>query len=184
MDEMTFKREQIKRTIEIHLEKEKRYLSRGIKVLSLFFIDEVAKYRDYEQEDGKGIYARMFEELYAELIQQPRFATVKEFYKQSESEVHNGYFSCDKKGRVKDTKGDTAEDYSTYNTIMKDKEWLLSFDCPLRFIFSHSALKEGWDNPNVFQICTLIEHAHRKQDRIYLPSENRQRFAPLRRPKR
>ena len=70
---MTFKREQIKRTIEIHLEKEKRYLSRGIKVLSLFFIDEVAKYRDYEQEDGKGIYAKMFEELYAELIEQPRF---------------------------------------------------------------------------------------------------------------
>lgn len=158
VDEMTFKREQIKRTIEIHLEKEKRYLSRGIKVLSLFFIDEVAKYRDYEQEDGKGIYAKMFEALYAELIQQPRFAAVKEFYKQSASEVHNGYFSCDKKGRVKDTKGDTADDYSTYNTIMKDKEWLLSFDCPLRFIFSHSALKEGWDNPNVFQICTLIEN--------------------------
>lgn len=158
VDEMTFKREQIKRTIEIHLEKEKRYLSRGIKVLSLFFIDEVAKYRDYEQEDGKGIYAKMFEELYAELIEQPRFSAVKEFYKQSASEVHNGYFSCDKKGRVKDTKGDTADDYSTYNTIMKDKEWLLSFDCPLRFIFSHSALKEGWDNPNVFQICTLIEN--------------------------
>ena len=158
VDEMTLKREQIKRTIEIHLEKEKRYLSRGIKVLSLFFIDEVAKYRAYEQEDGKGIYAKMFEELYSELIELPRFAVVKEFFKQSASEVHNGYFSCDKKGRVKDTKGDTTEDQSTYNTIMRDKEWLLSFDCPLRFIFSHSALKEGWDNPNVFQICTLIEN--------------------------
>ncbi len=71
--------------------------------------------------------------------------------------VHGGYFSQDKKGRLKNTKGDTNDDADTYNTIMKDKEWLLSFDCPLRFIFSHSALKEGWDNPNVFQVCTLIE---------------------------
>ena len=73
------------------------------------------------------------------------------------SKVHNGYFSQDKKGRLKDTKGDTQADDDTYNTIMRDKEWLLSFECPLRFIFSHSALREGWDNPNVFQVCTLIE---------------------------
>lgn len=158
VDELTFKREQIKRTIELHLQKEKRYIARGIKVLSLFFIDEVVKYRDYSAQDTKGIYARMFEELYDQLINEPRFADVKEFYTQQASEVHQGYFSCDKKGKVKDTKGDTSDDYSTYNLIMKDKEKLLSFDCPLRFIFSHSALKEGWDNPNVFQICTLIEN--------------------------
>ena len=158
IDELTRKSEMIKRTIEAHLDKERIYIKKGIKVLSLFFIDEVAKYRDYEAEDQKGIYAKMFEECYNELINQPRYAEVKEFFKTETEKVHDGYFSKDKKGRIKNTNGDTIDDYSTYNTIMKDKEWLLSFECPLRFIFSHSALKEGWDNPNVFQICTLIEN--------------------------
>lgn len=127
----------------------------GIKVLSLFFIDEVKKYR---QEDGsKGIYAEMFEECYNELINKPKYAILKTKFDTDVNKAHNGYFSQDKKGKYKDTKGDTQADDDTYNTIMKDKEWLLSFECPLRFIFSHSALKEGWDNPNVFQVCTLIE---------------------------
>ena len=158
IDEMTKKREMIKRTIESHLDKERIHIKKGIKVLSLFFIDEVAKYRDYEADDQKGIYAKIFEECYNELINQPRYAEVKAFFNTETEKVHDGYFSKDKKGRIKNTNGDTIDDYSTYNTIMKDKEWLLSFDCPLRFIFSHSALKEGWDNPNVFQICTLIEN--------------------------
>ena len=158
VDDTLFKRQQIRRTIEAHLDKELRYLNKGIKVLSLFFIDEVKKYRDYDAEDQKGIYALMFEEAYNEIIQRPKYREIREFYKNDISKVHDGYFAQDKKGRMKDTKGDTADDISAYETIMKQKEWLLSFDCPLRFIFSHSALKEGWDNPNVFQICTLIEN--------------------------
>lgn len=155
IDEDLMKRMQIRRTIEAHLEKERRYTEKGIKVLSLFFIDEVKKYRD--PEGGKGIYAQMFEEEYTELLALPKYTELKKRFPADVSAVHNGYFSQDKKGRYKDTRGDTQDDYNTYNTIMKDKEWLLSFDCPLRFIFSHSALKEGWDNPNVFQVCTLIE---------------------------
>ena len=99
----------------------------------------------------------MFEECYLELLSKPKYAPIRERFSSDVSKVHNGYFSQDKKGRLKDTKGDTQADDDTYNTIMRDKEWLLSFECPLRFIFSHSALKEGWDNPNVFQVCTLIE---------------------------
>lgn len=155
IDENVIKRMQIRRTIETHLDKELRYTEKGIKVLSLFFVDEVKKYRD--QDGGKGVYAQMFEELYAELISLPKYAELREHFTISAQCVHDGYFSQDKKGNYKNTKGDTLDDYNTYNTIMKDKEWLLSFDCPLRFIFSHSALKEGWDNPNVFQVCTLIE---------------------------
>ncbi|MDR0752068.1 MAG: DEAD/DEAH box helicase family protein [Christensenellaceae bacterium] len=158
IDEILMKREQIQRTIETHFNTELRILDKGIKVLSLFFIDEVAKYRDYGKADLKGIYAEMFEECYNELINQPRFAKVKNFFNRDACEVHGGYFSKDKKGKLKDTKGDTSDDYDTYSAIMKDKEKLLSFDFPLRFIFSHSALNEGWDNPNVFQICTLIEN--------------------------
>lgn len=155
VDENIVKRAQIRRTIEAHLDKELRYTGKGIKVLSLFFIDKVDKYR---HEDGsKGIYAKMFEECYAELIAKPKYAPLRERFTSDVSAIHNGYFSQDKKGRYKDTKGDSLADYDTYNTIMRDKEWLLSFDCPLRFIFSHSALKEGWDNPNVFQVCTLID---------------------------
>ena len=155
IDENVVKKAQIRRTIEAHLDKELRYLGRGIKVLSLFFIDKVEKYR---REDGTpGIYAGMFEECYRELIAKEKYAPIRERFSADVTKIHNGYFSQDKKGRLKDTKGDTQADDDTYNTIMRDKEWLLSFDCPLRFIFSHSALKEGWDNPNVFQVCTLIE---------------------------
>lgn len=161
VDELTKKRELIKRTIEAHLEKERIYIKKGIKVLSLFFIDEVAKYRVYDDEsDTRGIYAKMFEECYEELINLPKYADVKEFFKNSASDVHDGYFSKDKKHHFKDTREgkESQDDYDTYALIMQEKEKLLSFDCPVRFIFSHSALKEGWDNPNVFQICTLIEN--------------------------
>lgn len=155
VDENIVKRAQIRRTIEAHLDKELRYADKGIKVLSLFFIDKVEKYR---HEDGTpGIYAIMFEECYLELMAKPKYAPIRERFSADVGKVHNGYFSQDKKGRLKDTKGDTQADDDTYNTIMRDKEWLLSFECPLRFIFSHSALKEGWDNPNVFQVCTLID---------------------------
>ena len=155
VDENILKKAQIRRTIEAHLDKELRYTEKGIKVLSLFFIDKVDKYR---HEDGTpGIYAAMFEECYQELIARPKYAPIRDRFPSEVSKVHNGYFSQDKKGRLKDTKGDTQADDDIYNTIMRDKEWLLSFECPLRFIFSHSALKEGWDNPNVFQVCTLID---------------------------
>lgn len=155
IDENIIKRAQIKRTIETHLDKELRYTDKEIKVLSLFFIDKVEKYR---HENGtQGIYAKMFEECYTELISKPKYEPIRERFSSDISKIHNGYFSQDKKGRLKDTKGDTQADDDTYNTIMRDKEWLLSFECPLRFIFSHSALKEGWDNPNVFQVCTLID---------------------------
>ena len=155
IDEDIVKRAQIRRTIEAHLDKELRYTDKGIKVLSLFFIDKVEKYR---HEDGTpGIYAKMFEECYLELIAKPKYTAIRESFSSDITKLHNGYFSQDKKGKLKDTKGDTQADDDTYNTIMRDKEWLLSFECPLRFIFSHSALKEGWDNPNVFQVCTLIE---------------------------
>lgn len=121
----------------------------------MFFIDKVDKYR---HEDGSaGIYAEMFETCYQELIAKPKYESIRNRFSSDISKIHNGYFSQDKKGKLKDTKGNTLADDDTYNTIMRDKEWLLSFDCPLRFIFSHSALKEGWDNPNVFQVCTLIE---------------------------
>ena len=155
VDELVIKKAQIRRTIEAHLEKELRYTEKGIKVLSLFFIDKVEKYRTAEGKPG--IYAQMFEDCYRELLNKPKFAALRERFPAEASRVHDGYFSQDKKGNYKNTKGDTQDDQSTYTTIMKDKEWLLSFDCPLRFIFSHSALKEGWDNPNVFQVCTLIE---------------------------
>ncbi len=157
IDEYTVKKAQIKRTIETHLEKELRLTGKGIKVLSLFFIDEVKKYRDYDSKDTRGVYAEMFEESYVELMALPKFAALNERFYHPIDKIHDGYFSQDKKGNYKNTKGDTQDDYNTYNTIMRDKEWLLSFDCPLRFIFSHSALKEGWDNPNVFQVCTLID---------------------------
>lgn len=155
VDENIIKRAQIRRTIEAHFTKELMYFGKGIKVLSLFFIDEVKKYRT--EDGGMGIYAQMFEECYRELLEMPKYAALKEKFEMDVTAAHDGYFSQDKKGNYKNTKGDTIADYDTYNTIMKDKEWLLSFDCPLRFIFSHSALKEGWDNPNVFQVCTLID---------------------------
>ena len=163
IDDKSIKRAQISKTIEEHLNKELRYNNKGIKVLSLFFIDKVANYRQYDENGNplKGPYALMFEEEYSKLIKRPKYS---ELTKYTAEEVHNGYFSKDGKGRVKDSRENkrgelraNKADESTFNLIMKEKEKLLSFDSPLKFIFSHSALREGWDNPNVFQICTLNE---------------------------
>ena len=161
VDDSTMKKAQIHQTIEMHLNKELHYTKRGIKVLSLFFIDEVSKYRDYSREDEKGDYQRWFEEEYAKLINLPKYRVLREKYgnyiSTDPSLVHDGYFAQDGKGRIKNSNGTTNDDETTYQLIMKDKERLLSFEEPIRFIFSHSALKEGWDNPNVFQVCTLVE---------------------------
>lgn len=161
VDDKAVKRAQIHETIKSHLDKELHYIKQGIKVLSLFFIDEVAKYRDYSREDEKGDYQIWFEEEYKKLINQSRYKRLREDYGDYISldpvAVHDGYFAQDGKGRIKNSSGKTNDDETTYQLIMKDKERLLSFDEPIRFIFSHSALKEGWDNPNVFQVCTLIE---------------------------
>ena len=147
---------QIQKTIEEHLKKEKKLNKLGIKVLSLFFIDKVANYKIYDTNGNtlKGKFAIWFEEIYQEYITKPAF---KELDKFPVEETHNGYFSQDNKGKIKDTTGETNADNDTYSLIMKDKEKLLGLDNSLRFIFSHSALREGWDNPNVFQICTLNE---------------------------
>lgn len=147
---------QIRKTIEEHFLKERKLKSKGIKVLSLFFIDRVANYRDYDFDGNplKGKLAKWFEEIYTELSS--KFA-YKDLIPFDSEEVHNGYFAADKKGKWKDTKGNTRADNDTFKLIMKNKERLLDTDEPLRFIFSHSALREGWDNPNVFQICTLNE---------------------------
>lgn len=147
---------QMRRTIEEHLRKELRLNKLGVKVLSLFFIDRVANYRSYDEKGNVlyGKFAQWFEEIYNELIQQPIFQSLNKY---SIEQIHNGYFSQDKKGHIKDTNGETQADNDTYNLIMKDKETLLDMNNPLRFIFSHTALREGWDNPNVFQICTLNE---------------------------
>ncbi|HBH3650737.1 TPA: DEAD/DEAH box helicase family protein [Clostridioides difficile] len=160
IDNDIIKRFQIRKTIETHLEKETILNKKGIKVLSLFFIDKVANYRDYS-ENGviiPGKYVNMFEQEYNDLIKQDRFkGNINKNI--SITSTHNGYFAKDKKGKLKDTKGNTQDDENVYNLIMKDKERLLDMSNPLRFIFSHSALKEGWDNPNVFQICTLKDSA-------------------------
>ena len=151
-------RAQIKHTAKRHLEKELQARARGIKVLSLFFVDRVANYRDYD-EAGKllpGKFAVVFETELAALAKDDRYRDLP-WLQESVERLHNGYFAQDKKGVLKDTRGDTQADDEVYNLIMKDKERLLSLDEPLRFIFSHSALREGWDNPNVFQICTLNE---------------------------
>jgi type III restriction enzyme len=147
---------QIQKTIEEHLKKEKRLNPKGIKVLSLFFIDRVANYRDYDDAGNiiPGKFAIWFEECYRKLLQKPQYSDLA---RSEIKDIHNGYFSNDNKGRLKDTNGQTQADDDTYSLIMKDKERLLDLATPLRFIFSHSALREGWDNPNVFQICTLNE---------------------------
>ncbi len=147
---------QIRRTIEEHLNKELRLNKQGIKVLSLFFIDRVVNYRSYDAQGNpvKGKFAVWFEEIYNELIAKPIYQSLNKY---PVEKIHNGYFSQDKKGQLKDTTGETQADDNTYNLIMRDKELLLDIDNPLRFIFSHTALREGWDNPNVFQICTLNE---------------------------
>lgn len=185
-DEHAFRRVQIRECILSHLQKEKQLFGKGIKVLSLFFIDTVEKYRVYDElgEQQLGEYAQIFEEEYdnvknefLDLFEQEYNDYLRvtdpgkvhkgymptnygEYLKRdSADEVHNGYFSIDKKGKTVDptTKrgSEESDDVSAYDLIMKDKERLLSFEEPTRFIFSHSALKEGWDNPNVFQICAL-----------------------------
>jgi type III restriction enzyme len=185
LDEKTFRRIQIRETIQSHLEKEKVLFPKGIKVLSLFFIDSVDKYRVYDKDGNEelGEYAKIFEEEYNQLrsgfldlfnqeyndyLEQTDPGKVKAYmpkdfidYLQRDDphQVHNGYFSIDKKKKMVDPTvkrgSDESDDISAYDLIMKDKERLLSFEEPTRFIFSHSALKEGWDNPNVFQICAL-----------------------------
>ena len=167
--EQQLRRIQIRETILSHIERERQLFHKGIKVLSLFFIDEVAKYKQYD-EAGKpynGIYADMFEEEYADVVGNLQLEFGDEDYVKyldsiSAHDTHAGYFSIDKKGKMTDGKIDkkerTSEDIDAYDLIMKNKELLLDRDpkrSPVRFIFSHSALREGWDNPNVFQICTL-----------------------------
>jgi len=147
---------QIRNTIKKHLDKELQVKDRGIKVLSLFFIDRVANYREYDEsgQPRKGKFALLFEKHYRELIKLPQY---KELDVHPVDRLHDGYFSQDKKGVFKDTSGSAKDDDDTYAKIMQKKELLLSLEEPLKFIFSHSALREGWDNPNVFQICTLNE---------------------------
>lgn len=165
-NELTMQRVQIRETIKSHFEKERQLFKQGIKCLSLFFIDEVAKYKSYDEEGNevKGVFQKIFEEEYARLVSE-EFHIWDEDYNEYlrrfvPQEVHRGYFSIDKKtnrvidGKVEKKTG-LSDDISAYDLILKNKERLLSFDEPTRFIFSHSALREGWDNPNVFQICTL-----------------------------
>lgn len=163
-NEQSLRRIQIRETIKAHFEKEQLLFNQGIKVLSLFFIDEVAKYRDYSEADEKGSYARIFEEEYQLLLPEYLQLDNPDYNKYLNSippsKTHNGYFSIDKKTqRLVDPsvrkKSTETDDVDAYDLILKDKERLLSFEEPTRFIFSHSALREGWDNPNVFVICTL-----------------------------
>lgn len=166
--EEDIRRIQIRETIMSHLEKERELYKKGIKVLSLFFIDEVAKYKYYnETGEHKGTYAEVFEHEYKNAIDlffhQLPFGEDTDYRayleRDSSSRIHAGYFSVDKKGHVVDSEVKRGEsesaDVDAYDLIMKNKERLLSLEEPVRFIFSHSALREGWDNPNVFQICTL-----------------------------
>jgi type III restriction enzyme len=168
VNEMALRRIQISEAIRAHFEKEQVLFSQGIKVLTLFFIDEVAKYRQYDESGERpGEYAQIFEEEYKTQMQEMLTLFGDEYDRYLKgiptSKTHNGYFSIDKKTnrlvdpdfkKTGETKGET-DDVDAYDLILKDKERLLSFDEPVRFIFSHSALREGWDNPNVFVICTL-----------------------------
>jgi type III restriction enzyme len=147
---------QIERTVKWHFEKVRKHKKKDIKILSLIFIDKVSNYREYDESGNatKGKFALWFEEIFTTYANKPLYKDLIPFTAQ---EVHDGYFSQDKRGKLKDTKGNTEDDRDTYSLIMKNKEQLLGTDEPLQFIFSHSALREGWDNPNVFQICTLNE---------------------------
>ena len=178
VNEVVIRRAQIRETIKSHIEKERKLFKMGIKCLSLFFIDHVDNYRLYEAggKTKNGTYAEIFEEEYKDIIgsmqlelfndESEYLAYLKKF---TADQVHNGYFSRDKKGNYINSKlergSDNSSDVSAYDLIMKDKERLLSFDEPTRFIFSHSALKEGWDNPNVFQICTLKDSDNQTKKR-------------------
>ena len=163
VNEDYIRRIQIRETIRTHLERERQLFSQHIKVLSLFFIDHVDSYRLYEGEDSKGKFAKMFEEEYSRVLSEMLPSFTDEAYlrylsdpRNAASKVHQGYFSMDKKGKAVESKERQGENEErAFDLIMKDKERLLSLSEPVRFIFSHSALKEGWDNPNVFQICTL-----------------------------
>lgn len=179
VDALAVQREMIRRTIKEHLEKEKLLRPKGIKVLSLFFIESVARYRQYDKDGNpvKGDYARIFEEEYRRAAKLPAFHSLfgEVDLAQEAAAVHDGYFSIDKKGRWAEPELDKegglknetsrADAERGYNLIMKEKEKLLSFSTPLKFIFSHSALKEGWDNPNVFQICALREMGSERERR-------------------
>ncbi len=160
---------QIRETIKSHFEKERALFQQGIKTLSLFFIDEVANYKSYDADGNEvqGPLWKMFEDEYNRYLNE-NLTLFEDDYQRylrrfTAAQVHNGYFSIDKKGHSIDSEvkrgKDTSDDISAYDLILKNKERLLSFDEPTRFIFSHSALREGWDNPNVFQICTL-RHAN------------------------
>lgn len=170
---LAVQREMIRRTIKEHLDKEKRLRPQGIKVLSLFFIDVVEKYRKYDADGNavKGEYAVIFEEEYRRWAKHPDYQSLfKEVdLTAAAGDVHNGYFSIDKKGGWTETEegNQTGRENAerAYSLIMRDKEQLLSFETPLKFIFSHSALKEGWDNPNVFQICALREMGSERERR-------------------
>lgn len=168
-NEDVVRRQQIRETIKTHLERERQLFPRHIKVLSLFFIDHVENYRLHNGDVAeKGKFAEMFEEEYRKVLQELMPTFTDSAYTRFLSDprnacehIHDGYFSIDKKGNSVDSKNKEGENEERgFNLIMKDKERLLSQDCPVRFIFSHSALKEGWDNPNVFQICTLKDTAN------------------------
>lgn len=163
VNEDYIRRIQIRETIRTHLERERQLYGQNIKVLSLFFIDHVDSYKLYEGEDSKGKFAKMFEEEYNRVLSEMLPSFTDEAYlrylsdpRNAASKVHKGYFSMDKKSKMVESKERQGENEErSFDLIMKDKERLLSLSEPVRFIFSHSALKEGWDNPNVFQICTL-----------------------------
>lgn len=164
VNEAALRRIQIREAIKAHFDKEQALFQQGVKVLTLFFIDEVAKYRDYSADDEKGDYARVFEEEYTqylnEVLDLDETAYIKYLKGIDAGRTHSGYFSIDKKTkRLIDPemgkKATEADDVDAYDLILKDKERLLSLSEPVRFIFSHSALREGWDNPNVFVICAL-----------------------------
>jgi type III restriction enzyme len=203
VDALAVQREMIRRTIKEHLEKEKLLRPKGIKVLSLFFIESVARYRQYDKDGNpvKGDYARIFEEEYRRAAKLPAFQSLfgEVDLAQEAAAVHDGYFSIDKKGRWADPELDKegglknetsrADAERGYNLIMKEKEKLLTFSTPLKFIFSHSALKEGWDNPNVFQICALREMGSERERRQTLGrglrlcvNQDGQRLRPRREP--
>ena len=169
VSEKTIQQVQIRETVKSHFEKERQLFQQGIKTLSLFFIDEVANYKGYDEQGEvvKGDLWKMFEKEYNDYLNENLSLFEDDYQKYlkrfSVEQVHNGYFSIDKKGHAVNSEVKRGESFSTdisaYDLILKDKERLLSFDEPTRFIFSHSALREGWDNPNVFQICTL-RHAN------------------------